>query len=114
MVLTRKTVVFLFFPGVFFYENVLFKQKSYGPHLDFPSYSKVPCACPQLPFLWDGQWTRWAERSCAADVVGLGGDPNGEMTAEELTEVRGRGESDRGFGREGLSVFFGGSGWFLF
>ncbi|CAL1128098.1 unnamed protein product [Cladocopium goreaui] len=52
----------------------------------------VPCACPQLPFLWDAGHKQWMATSlptgAKADVVGLGGNSEGEMTPLQLAEAQ--------------------------
>jgi len=53
--------------------------------------AEVPCACPQLPFLWDAGHKQWMATSlptgAKADVVGLGGNSEGEMTPLQLAEA---------------------------
>ena len=59
--------------------------------------AKVPCACPHLPLLWDAGHRQWTATSLPsgtkADVVGLGGNSEGEMTSEQLAEAWGRYET---------------------
>ncbi|CAK9027394.1 unnamed protein product [Durusdinium trenchii] len=55
----------------------------------------VPCSCPQLPFQWNAQSLQWSEDAdasslaptAAADIVGLGGASEAEMSPEQLTEA---------------------------
>ena len=62
------------------------------PHWKVDSRAaEVPCACPQLPFLWDAGHKQWMATSlptgAKADVVGLGGNSEGEMTPQQLAEA---------------------------
>ena len=53
--------------------------------------AKVPCGCPHLPLLWDAGHRQWTATSLPsgtkADVVGLGGNSEGEMTSQQLAEA---------------------------
>eukprot|EP00438_Fugacium_kawagutii_P004033 Skav219281 [mRNA] locus=scaffold2157:87247:107541:- [translate_table: standard] len=53
------------------------------------SFFAVPCGCPHLPYVWDAQSAKWMATnlpSTAADVVGLGGNSEGDMTPQQLAQ----------------------------